>query len=171
MKISENFVSRTFLKSTGSLNATHHGWVAKKSLGSNCSRTPVSAFFKAYFNKLLPLNFVKILFFSGYNLKGIRVSLEISLTLFLLLLRFCFNLHLPFIVLTLRRVLRWELWVMSYDSDEFNYFMDFFSLFFTVGYFREFVNITYRRCCYFCQKYPKSDGYFHLCWPHPQRSN
>ena len=40
---SENVVSRTFLKSTDSLSATHHGWVTKKILGPSSSRTAISA--------------------------------------------------------------------------------------------------------------------------------
>ena len=41
---SENLVSRTFLYSTGSLNATHHGWVVKKILGSGRSKTVILVF-------------------------------------------------------------------------------------------------------------------------------
>ena len=92
---------------------------------------------------------MKILFFSRYNLKGIQFSLEISLLSSFYLLRFCLILNLPFIVLTLSYALR----VMSYDSDNFNYF--------TVAHFREF--ITYQRFSWFCRKYPMSDDYFHPC--------
>ena len=71
--------------------------------------------FGAYFSKLWPLDFVKILFFSEYNLNNIWVSLEISLLLSFYLLCFPFILHLSYIILTLiilRRVMRWELQVM-----------------------------------------------------------
>ena len=91
----------------------------KKVLGSGCSRTAISAFLGPI---LIHFNHWFILFFCGYNLKGIRVSLEISLPSSFYLLRFCFIIHLPFIILTLRRVMHL---VMSYYPDKFNYFKDF----------------------------------------------
>ena len=90
---------------------------SKKILGSNCSGTAISAFFGPIlinFNHwiLWKCYFVKMLF-SRYNLRGIGVSLEVSLLSSFYLFRFCFILHLSFIILTLRWVMRWDLWVMT----------------------------------------------------------
>ena len=92
----ENFVSQTFFQSTCSFKEYF-----EFQLLWNCH----FSIFGAHFNKLLPMNFAEILFFSRYNLKGIQVTLEISLPSSFYLFCFCFILHSPFIILTLRRVM------------------------------------------------------------------
>ena len=99
--------------------------------------------------------------FSRYNLKGIRVSLEVNLLSSFYLFRFCFILHLSFTILTLRRVMHWDLSVMTQIMSTVLRILSFF--FFTVGHFREFTNITYQWFYWLTQKYLISDGYFHPC--------
>ena len=66
---------------------------------------------------------MKILFYSGYNLKAIQVSLEISLLSSFYLLRFLF--YLTFTFYHNDTEISYAFRFMSYDPDQFNYFKDF----------------------------------------------
>ena len=71
---------------------------------------------------------MKILFLSGYNLKDIRVSLEISLLSSFYLLRFFVLSYSTFHHADTEK--SYALWVMSYNPGKSNYFKDFIFLFF-----------------------------------------
>ena len=88
------------------------------------------------------MNYVKILFFSGYNLKGIRVSFEISLLLSFYLLRFWFYLTFTFYHTDIEK--SYALRDIRYDPEKFDYLKDFI-FFLTVRNFEEFINITYQQ--------------------------
>ena len=64
--------------------------------------------------------------FSRYDLKGIRVSLEVSLLSSLYLFRFCFILHFFYKTDTEKS---YALRFISYDSDNVNYFKNFIFFF------------------------------------------